>query len=66
MVETFLDLLQLRLEFLVLNGQAAVSVLEQRLQILNTLIPSKKLALCDTCLLLEGRVLVDKLVCRNG
>ena len=61
LVESFLDLLQLGLKFLVLNSQSTIGILKQRFQVLNTLVASEQLALSDTRFLLESRVLIDKL-----
>ena len=53
--------LQLRLELLVLDGEPPVGVLQERFQVLDTLVSRKKLALGDPSFLLEGRVLVHEL-----
>lgn len=61
LIQALLDLLQLRFKLLVLDSQPPVRVLQESLEVLDTLIPSKQLALRDTCLLLQGRVLVYEL-----
>ena len=55
-------MLQLHLELLVLQRKTAVSVLKQSLKILYPLVPREQLALRDSRLLLERRVLVDELL----
>ncbi len=61
LVEPFLHRLELRLELLVLQHQAAVRFLQERLEVLYPLIASEQLALRDPRLLLQGRVLVYEL-----
>ena len=61
LVKPLLHLLELRLELLVLHGKATVGVLQQRLEVRNTLVTREELALRDARLLLERRVLIDKL-----
>ena len=61
MIQALLDLLQLCLEFLVLYGQSPICVLQEGLEVLDTLVAGKQLALSDAGLFLQGRVLVDKL-----
>lgn len=61
LVEPFLHRLQLRLELLVLQHQAAVGLLQKRLEVLYPLVAGQELALRDARLLLQGRVLVYEL-----
>lgn len=61
LVEPFLHRLQLRLELLVLQHQAAVGLLQKRLEVLYPLVAGQELALRDPRLLLQGRVLVYEL-----
>lgn len=61
MIQALANGLQLRLELLVLYRESAVRILQQCLKILDALVAGKQLALCDPSLLLERRVLIDKL-----
>lgn len=61
LIQSLFDRLKLCLKFLVLSRQAAICILKESLQILNALIPSQKLAFCNSSLFLEHGVLVDQL-----
>lgn len=62
LVQPFLDSLQLSLKLLILNCQPTVSILQQSLKVLDPLVSGQQLAFSDASFLLQGRVLVDKLI----
>lgn len=61
LLKPLLHRLQLCFELLVLSSKPAVSVLEERLQVLYPLVPCQQFALRDPRFLLERGVLVDEL-----
>ena len=61
MIQPLLHRCQLRLELLVLNGQTAIRVLEEGFEVLYPFVSGEEFALRDPRLLLESRVLVNKL-----
>ena len=61
LIQTLLDGLQLHLELLVLHRQPAVGILEECLEVLYALVACEEFALRGPRLLLERRILVDKL-----
>lgn len=61
LVEAFPDRLQSRFKLGVLLVDFLVGVLQECLEVLDSLVPGDELALCECDVSLEGRVLVDQL-----